>query len=104
MSCSFTSWPYDAKIPFKNPYFVKSKFKQYLKLESLRKDQKLLQEKSLKTRRGKNFFRQTIVNILRNPIYKGKFKHSGVEVKIDPIVHPRIFNQVQRWLGNQRKR
>jgi len=92
------------KIPFKSPYFAKSKFKQYLKLESLGKVQRLLKEKSLKTTRGEDFSRQTIVGIPRNPIYKGKFEHSGVEGRINPIIHPMILNRVQRVLGSRMKR
>lgn len=42
-------------------------FKEYLELKSLGKVQKLLEEKSLKTARGKDFSRQTIVNVLKNP-------------------------------------
>ena len=87
----------------KNSDLAKFIFKQYLELKSLGKVQKLLKEKGFKTARGKDFSGQTIVGILRNPIYKGKFKHSGIEGKINPIIHPRIFNQVQRILGNQRK-
>jgi len=88
----------------KNSNLVKFIFKQYLELQSLGKVQKFLKKMRLKTTRKKDFSRQTIVNILKNPIYKGKFKHSGVEGKVDPIVHPRIFNQVQRLLEGQRKR
>ena len=87
----------------KNSNLVKFIFKQYLELQSLGKVQKFLKKMRLKTARKKDFSRQTIVNILKNPIYKGKFKHSGVEGKIDPIVHPRIFNLVQRLLESQRK-
>jgi len=82
---------------------VKLIFKQYLELKSLGKVQKVLKQKNLKTTRGKDFSRQTIVGILRNPIYKGKFKHSGVEGKTNPIIHPRIFNQVQRTLESKVK-
>jgi len=86
-----------------NSDLVKFIFKQYLELQSLGKVQKFLKKMRLKTARKKDFSRQTIINILKNPIYKGKFKHSGVEGKVDPIVHSRIFNQVQRLLKSQRK-
>lgn len=88
----------------KNSSLAKFIFKQYLELKSLGKVQKFLKDKEFKTVRGKDFSGQTIVGILRNSIYKGKFKHSGVEGKINPIIHPRIFNQVQRLLESQRKR
>jgi len=87
----------------KNSDLAKFIFKQYFELQSLGKVQRLLKEKGFKTARGKNFSGQTIVGILRNPIYKGKFKHSGVEGKINPIIHPRIFNQVQRILESKVK-
>lgn len=77
-----------------NSDLVKFIFKQYLELQLLGKVQKFLKKMGLKTARKKDFSGQTIVNILKNPICKGKFKHSGVEGKIDPIVHPRMFNQV----------
>lgn len=87
----------------KDSGLVKFIFKQYLELQSLGKVQKFLKKMGLKTARKKDFSRQAIINILENPIYKGRFKHSGFEGKVDPIVHPRIFNQVQRLLKSQRK-
>jgi len=87
----------------KNSDLAKFIFKRYLELKSLGKVQKLLKEKGFKTVRGKNFSGQTIVGILRNPIYKGKFKYSGVEGKINSIVHPRTFNQLQRILQSNVK-
>lgn len=84
---------------------VKLIFKKYLELKSLGKVQQFLKEKGFKSTKGKDFSRQGLANILRNPIYTGKFKHSGVEVRarFRPIIHPRIFNSVGRLLNSQRK-
>ncbi|MCD6471621.1 recombinase family protein [Candidatus Aerophobetes bacterium] len=61
--------PHRALTVSKHSILVKLIFKEYFRLKSLGKIQKLLKEKGIKTTRGKDFSRQAILNILKNSIY-----------------------------------
>jgi len=56
--------------------FVKEIFRIFIETKSLAETRRRINEK-YKTRKGKNFAKNTIDNILRNPLYYGKTSYSG---------------------------
>ena len=72
--------------------------------EGLGEVKRELNRLGIKTRGGKNFTRQSIINLLRNPIYCGKgFRWHGKLMKADvpPIVDRKIWNKAQRILNSR---
>ena len=79
-------------------------FDLYNKLENLGAVERELNRMGIKTRGGKNFTRQAILNLLRHPIFCGKgFRWKGKLMKgdIPPIVARKIWNKAQRILNSR---
>ena len=84
---------------------IKSIFDTYLETGSLSEVYRTAKEKGIKNKRGKNFSKTTIFNILRNIVYVGKIKfnneiYQGVH---EPIISEGIFALAQKIHKNKRK-
>ena len=82
-------------------------FDLYMNLENLGKVSRELVTLRLKTRRGINWSRQSILNVLTNPIYCGKgFRYQGklFEGNIPKIVTTNKWNKVQKILKSRSRR
>ena len=77
---------------------IKSIFEKYLATKSLSKVYYFLKENNIKNRQGKNFSITNIAHILRNIVYAGKIKYSGVIYQgiHEPIISEEIFNLAQK--------
>jgi len=64
-----------------------------------------LNSQGIRTKRGGDWSRQTVKNLLSNKIYIGIVKWGDVieEKKELAIIHPKIFKEVQRKLQENRK-
>ena len=80
-------------------------FKKYLELGSLGKLKRYLDVSEYRTRRGKRFSKQALVEILRNDFYKGVLRHSDliIEGSHSPLVNKITFGKVQALLNRNRK-
>jgi DNA invertase Pin-like site-specific DNA recombinase len=72
---------------------IKSIFETYIETGSLAKTYKMLKEKEIKNKSGKNFSKTNIAHILRNVVYIGKINHNneiyqGIH---EPIISEEIF-------------
>lgn len=85
---------------------VKMIFREYLRLRSMKRLIKLLDEKGLKTRRGKQWSRAGVSWILKNDTYIGRVHFGEIRVKgqHESIVAPITFNKVQQLIRVNNKR
>lgn len=83
---------------------VKTIFKTYLSARSSKRVVAALIERGMVQRTGKPWSRQTVVYVLRNPVYRGIVKFGGRSYhgSHEPIVTPIEFNLVQKILGRKR--
>ena len=85
---------------------VKMIFREYLRLRSMKRLIKLLDEQGLKTRRGKQWSRAGVSWILKNDTYIGRVHFGDIRVKgqHESIVAPITFNKVQQLIRVNNKR
>ncbi|RMG13704.1 MAG: recombinase family protein [Planctomycetota bacterium] len=85
---------------------VKMIFREYLRLRSMKRLIKLLDEKGLRTRRGKRWSRAGVSWILKNDTYVGRVHFGEIRAKgrHEPIVPPILFNKVQKLIRANNKR
>ena len=84
---------------------VKDIFNGYLRLGSIGKVRKQLQEGGHQSRNGKEFSAQSIANILRNRFYVGDLKFDGIKSKgkHQAIISRVVFGKVQKALDRNRR-
>lgn len=84
---------------------IKHIFKLYMEHKSLGKVKKKLDEMGCVTRNGKEFSRQALQVILKNPFYKGEVNHADIKVKgnHEPLVSSVQFGKVQALLKRNQK-
>jgi site-specific DNA recombinase len=84
---------------------VKEIFAKYHSLKSLEKVRQYLDERGLKTARGKNFSTMGINKILRNRFYIGELKWGEVKTDgaHDSIISSVVFGRVQAMLNRNSK-
>ena len=83
---------------------VEELFSLYLEKENLGDVMREFGNRGYKTRGGKNFTRQTILNLLRNPVFCGKGFRWGDELvkgDIPKIVTTNKWNKVQKVLDSR---
>ncbi len=85
---------------------VKLIFREYLRLRSMKRLIKLLDEQGLRTRRGKRWSRAGVSWILKNDTYVGRVHFGDIRVKgrHESIVPPIVFNKVQKLIRANNKR
>jgi len=85
---------------------VKLIFREYLRLRSMKRLIKLLDDKGLKTRRGKRWSRAGVSWILKNDTYVGRVHFGKIRSKgrHESIVPPIVFNKVQKLIRENNKR
>ena len=86
---------------------IKEMFDLYLERENLGDVMRELGNREYKTRGGKNFTRQTILNLLRNPIFCGKGFRWGDELikgNIPKIITTNKWNKTQKVLDSRSRR
>ncbi|MEZ6184688.1 MAG: recombinase family protein [Planctomycetota bacterium] len=85
---------------------VRMIFREYLRLRSMKRLIKLLDEQGLKTRRGKQWSRAGVSWILKNDTYVGRVHFGKIRTKgrHDSIVPPIMFNKVQKLIRENNKR
>lgn len=85
---------------------VKLIFKEYLRLRSMKRLIKLLDERGLRTRRGKRWSRAGVSWILKNDTYVGRVHFGNIRVKgrHESIIAPILFNKVQKLIRANNKR
>jgi len=84
---------------------IKSIFETYIGTGSLAETYRMLKEKEVKNKSGKNFSKTNIAHILRNVVYIGKIKHNneiyqGIH---EPIISEEIFSLAQKIHKEKRK-
>ncbi len=81
-------------------------FREYLRLRSMKRLIKLLDEQGLRTRRGKRWSRAGVSWILKNDTYVGRVHFGDIKVKgrHEPLVSPIQFNKVQKLIRVNNKR
>jgi hypothetical protein len=84
---------------------IKSIFETYIETGSLAETYKILKEKGVKNRLGKNFSKTNLAHILRNAVYIGKIKfnnkiYQGIH---RPIISEEIFALAQKIHKEKRK-
>lgn len=85
---------------------VRMIFREYLRLRSMKRLIKLLDEQGLRTRRGKRWSRAGVSWILKNDTYVGRVHFGKIRArgKHDSIVPPIVFNKVQKLIRHNNKR
>lgn len=85
---------------------VRMIFREYLRLRSMKRLIKLLDEQGLRTRRGKRWSRAGVSWILKNDTYVGRVHFGKIRSrgKHDSIVPPIVFNKVQKLIRENNKR
>lgn len=85
---------------------VKLIFREYLRLRSMKRLIKLLDDQGLRTRRGKRWSRAGVSWILKNDTYVGRVHFGDIRVKgrHESIVAPILFNKVQKLIRANNKR
>lgn len=85
---------------------VRMIFREYLRLRSMKRLIKLLDEQGLKTRRGKQWSRAGVSWILKNDTYVGRVHFGKIRTKgkHDSIIPPIMFNKVQKLIRENNKR
>ena len=85
---------------------VQMVFREYLRLRSMKRLIKLLDEQGLRTRRGKRWSRAGVSWILKNDTYVGRVHFGDIRVKgqHESIVAPITFNKVQQLIRVNNKR
>ena len=86
---------------------VKEMFNLYLELESLGAVSRALTEKGYRTRQNKNFTRQTIHNLLRQPVYCGKgfrWKNQMIKTSAEKIVSAQCWNKVAGLMDSRSRK
>ncbi|MGE0710061.1 MAG: recombinase family protein [Planctomycetota bacterium] len=85
---------------------VKLIFREYLRLRSMKRLIKLLDEQGLRTRRSKQWSRAGVSWILKNDTYIGRVHFGDIHVKgrHEPIVAPITFNKAQQLIKANNKR
>jgi len=85
---------------------VKLIFREYLRLRSMKRLIKLLDDKGLKTRRGKRWSRAGVSWILKNDTYIGRVHFGSIRAKgrHESIISPIVFNRVQKLIQANNKR
>jgi DNA invertase Pin-like site-specific DNA recombinase len=81
-------------------------FREYLRLRSMKRLIKLLDEKGLRTRRGKRWSRAGVSWILKNDTYVGRVHFGSIRVRgrHTSLVPPILFNKVQKLIRENNKR
>lgn len=81
-------------------------FREYLRLRSMKRLIKLLDDQGLRTRRGKRWSRAGVSWILKNDTYIGRVHFGDIRAKgqHDSIVAPITFNKVQQLIRVNNKR
>lgn len=81
-------------------------FREYLRLRSMKRLIKLLDERGLRTRRGKRWSRAGVSWILKNDTYVGRVHFGDIRAKgrHDSLVPPILFNKVQKLIRQNNKR
>ena len=84
---------------------IKPIFEKYLETKSLSKVYYFLKENNIKNRQDKNFSITNIAHILRNIVYTGKIKYSGIiyDGIHEPIISEEIFGLAQKIHKNKLK-
>ena len=77
---------------------IKSIFETYIQTGSLAETYRILKNRNVKSKFGKNFSKTIIAYLLRNPVYIGKIKHNnqiydGIH---EPIISEEIFALAQK--------
>ena len=83
---------------------IEEMFDLYLERENLGDVMREFGNRGYKTRSGKNFTRQTILNLLRHPIYCGKGFRWGDELikgDIPKIITTNKYNKTQKVLDSR---
>src|SRR3989344_6062694 len=77
---------------------IKSIFETYIETGSLAKTYRVLKERNIKTKFGKNFSKTILAYLLRNPVYVGKVKHNSEIYRgiHEPIISEEIFAIAQK--------
>lgn len=80
-------------------------FETYIETGSLAETYKMLKEKGIKNKQGKNFSKTNLAHILRNVVYVGKIKHNkeiyqGIH---KPIISKEIFALAQKIHKEKKK-
>ena len=81
-------------------------FREYLRLRSMKRLIKLLDERGYRTRRGKRWSRAGVSWILKNDTYVGRVHFGEIRVKgqHESIISPIVFNKVQKLIRQNNKR
>jgi site-specific DNA recombinase len=81
-------------------------FREYLRLRSMKRLIKLLDERGLRTRRGKRWSRAGVSWILKNDTYVGRVHFGAIHVqgRHTRLVPPILFNKVQKLIRENNKR
>lgn len=81
-------------------------FREYLRLRSMKRLIKLLDERGLRTRRSKRWSRAGVSWILKNDTYVGRVHFGDIRAKgrHDSLVPPILFNKVQKLIRLNNKR
>lgn len=81
-------------------------FREYLRLRSMKRLIKLLDDMGLKTRRGKRWSRAGVSWILKNDTYVGRVHFGDIRAKgrHESIVSAIVFNRVQKLIQANNKR
>jgi site-specific DNA recombinase len=85
---------------------VKMIFREYLRLRSMKRLIRLLDEHGLRTRRGKQWSRAGVSWILKNDTYVGRVHFGNIRVRgrHESIIPPILFNKVQKLIRANNKR
>ena len=80
-------------------------FREYLRLGSVDRVSKHLEKEGLRNRKGKSFSPQSLLVILRNPVYRGQLRHGDVIMvgRHQSLVSSVVFGKVQAALTRNRR-
>jgi site-specific DNA recombinase len=79
----------------------------YTEHESVGKVQKLLNDKEIRTRRGKSWTRQQLLNLLSHPAYAGKgfrWKNQIIKGSVERIVSTQRWNTAQKIIESKSRK
>lgn len=62
-----------------------------------------LNERGEYSRRGRNWHRQVIRQLLNNPVYKGSWSYKGIEIPVPALVEEDIWEKAQKKLAESRR-
>ncbi len=85
-------------------HIIKLIFDLYLKGYGANRICKYLNSKGIKTKAGNNWNDKPLMQILKNPLYKGyiRWNDTVIPSKHDPIIEPEVFDHVQKIIVSRR--